>query len=113
MDPLGFGLDNFDAIGRWRDMDAGYPIDASGTFGNAATFNGPAEMVALLAAEPQVYRCLVEKLYTYTGRSPYRIESTEHIDELTKRFADNGYILRDLLIDIVTSDFFISRRGEP
>jgi hypothetical protein len=113
MDPLGFGLDNFDAIGRWRDMDAGFAIDASGTFGNAASFNGPTEMVALLAAEPQVYRCLVEKLYTYTGRSPFRIESTEHIDELTKRFADNGYILRDLLVDIVTSDFFVSRRGEP
>jgi hypothetical protein len=113
MDPLGFGLDNFDAIGRYRTEDAGFPVDASGAFGNVARFDGPAEMVALLAAEPQVYRCLVEKLYTYTGRSPFRIESTEHIDELTQRFADNGYVLEDLLVDIVTSPFFVSRRGEP
>lgn len=113
MDPLGFGLDNFDAIGRYRTEDAGFAIDASGTFGDAARFAGPAEMVALLAAEPQVYRCLVEKLYTYTGRSPYRIESTEHIDEVTRRFMDGGFLLEDLLVDIVTSDFFVSRRGEP
>ncbi|KAB2896666.1 MAG: DUF1592 domain-containing protein [Kofleriaceae bacterium] len=113
MDPLGFGLDNFDAIGRYRTEDAGFAIDASGTFGDAARFDGPTEMVALLAAEPQVYRCLVEKLYTYTGRSPYRIEATEHIDLVTKRFIDNGYLLEELLVDIVTSDFFVSRRGEP
>jgi hypothetical protein len=113
MDPLGFGLDNFDAIGRYRTEDAGFPIDASGQFGNAARFDGSSEMVTLLAGEPQVYRCLVEKLYTYTGRSPYRIESTEHIDLLTKRFMDDGFVLKDLLVDVVTSDFFVSRRGEP
>jgi hypothetical protein len=113
MDPLGFGLDNFDAIGRYRTEDAGFPIDASGQFGNAARFDGSSEMVTLLAGEPQVYRCLVEKLYTYTGRSPYRIESTEHIDLLTKRFMDDGFVLKDLLVDVGTSDVFVSRRGEP
>jgi hypothetical protein len=113
MDPLGFGLDNFDAIGRYRTEDAGFQIDASGQFGNAARFGGPDELVALLAAEPQVYRCFVEKLYTYTGRSPFRIESNEHIDLLTKQFADGGYVLEELMVDLVTSDFFVSRRGEP
>jgi hypothetical protein len=113
MDPIGFGLDNFDAIGRYRTEDAGFPIDATGELADGTTFNGAAEMTQELAADPGVYRCIVQKLYTYTGRSPFRIEATEHIDALTQRFISRGYILRDLLIDIVTDPFFVARRGEP
>ncbi len=113
MDPLGFGLDHFDAIGRHRTEDGGYPIDATGTYGDDAAFDGAIEMTQLLAKDPAVYRCLVEKLYTYVGRSPFRIEATEHIDALTADFIANGYILSDLLVDIVTDDFFVARRGEP
>ncbi len=113
MDPLGFGLDNFDAIGRYRTTDAGYPIDATGELTDGTVFNGALEMTQQLAANPGVYRCMVQKLYTYTGRSPFRIEAIEHIDALTERFIDRGYHLRDLLVDMVTSPFFVSRRGEP
>jgi hypothetical protein len=70
-------------------------------------------MGELLAADPNVYRCIVEKLYTYTGRSPFRIEATEHIDELAAGFIEQGYSLRELLVDMVTHPFFVSRRGEP
>ncbi|CAN5912164.1 DUF1592 domain-containing protein [soil metagenome] len=113
MDPLGFGLDNFDAIGHYRTSDAGYPIDATGELTDGTVFNGALEMTQQLAANPGVYRCMVQKLYTYTGRSPFRIEAIEHIDALTERFIDKGYHLRDLVVDMVTSPFFVSRRGEP
>jgi hypothetical protein len=113
MDPLGFGLDNFDAVGHYRTQDAGFAIDATGELADGTAFNGPIEMTKQLAANPGVYRCMVEKLYTYTGRSPFRIEATEHIDSLTERFIANGYLLRGLLVDMVTDPFFVSRRGEP
>jgi hypothetical protein len=113
MDPLGFGLDNFDAIGHYRTADAGIPIDATGDLTDGTSFNGAIEMTQQLATNPGVYRCMVQKLYTYTGRSPFRIEAIEHIDALTERFIDRGYRLRDLLVDIVTDPFFVSRRGEP
>ncbi len=113
MDPLGFGLDNFDAIGRYRTSDGGFPINASGELTDGTVFNGALEMTQQLAANPGVYRCMVQKLYTYTGRSPFRIEAIEHIDSLTERFIDRGYHLRDLLVDMITSPFFVSRRGEP
>nr|MBA3541701.1 DUF1592 domain-containing protein [Deltaproteobacteria bacterium] len=113
MDPLGFGLDNFDAIGAYRTTDSGFAIDASGQLGDGLAFNGPIEMTQLLAANPGVYRCMVEKLYTYTGRSPFRIEATEHIDSLTERFVSGGYVLRELVVDLTTDASFISRRGEP
>ncbi|MEO7094712.1 MAG: DUF1592 domain-containing protein, partial [Polyangiales bacterium] len=102
MDPLGFGLDNFDAVGHFRTMDGGYPIDATGDLTDGTSFDGAIEMTQQLAANPGVYRCMVQKLYTYTGRSPFRIEAIEHIDALTERFIDRGYRLRDLLVDIVT-----------
>lgn len=113
MDPLGFGLDSFDAIGRYRTEDAGFPINTTGELGDGTVFDGAVELTQQLAGNPGVYRCMVQKLYTYTGRSPFRIEAIEHIDALTERFIDRGYHLRDLLVDIVTSTFFVSRRGEP
>ena len=113
MDPLGFALDNFDAIGHHRTSDAGFPIDATGELDDGVGFDGPIQMTQQLAANPGVYRCMVEKLYTYTGRSPFRIEATEHIDSLTERFIAGGYRLRGLLLDVVTDPFFVSRRGEP
>jgi hypothetical protein len=113
MDPLGFGLDNYDAIGKWRTEEDGFPIDATGQLADGTAFVNGGEMVRALATNPAVYRCMVEKLYTYTGRSPFRIEASEAIDALTHRFIDNGYQLGDLILDLVTSPSFTSRRGEP
>jgi hypothetical protein len=113
MDPIGFGLDNFDAIGAYRTEDRGFPIDATGTLFEDQAFANAIELGQVIAANPGVYRCMVEKLYTYTGRSPYRIESTEHIDELAAEFAAGGYRLRDLIVKVVTHPSFVLRRGEP
>ena len=67
MDPLGFALENFDAIGRWRTEDGGTPIDASGTFPDGTTFGSPAEFRGvLLAHREQFVRTFTEKLLTYS-----------------------------------------------
>ncbi len=113
MDPLGFGLDGFDAIGKSRTQDQGFPLDTTGKLWGELPFANTAEMATLLAAEPLVYRCMVEKLYTYTGRSPNRVEAIEHIDQLTEQFVEGGYSLRELLVGLVTHHSFVSRRGEP
>ncbi|MFN0251792.1 MAG: DUF1592 domain-containing protein [Kofleriaceae bacterium] len=114
MDPIGFALDAYDAVGKHRTMDGAFPIDTTGELANGTTFENPIEMAEQLAANPAVYRCMVEKLYTYTGRSPFRIEATEHIEALTDRFiGERGYLLRELIVDIATHPSFTSRRGEP
>ena len=51
MDLLGFGLENYDAIGKWRTMDGKFPVDASGTLPNGKTFTTPAEMRAVLPGQ--------------------------------------------------------------
>ena len=113
MDPIGFGLDHFDAIGRYRTDDGGFPIDASGSLFGETPFTDGRSLVEALAAQPNVYRCMVEKLYTYTGRPPFRIDAVEHIEELTREFAARDFSLRELIVAVSTHTSFTQRRGEP
>src|SRR5204862_2292728 len=76
MDPLGFGLENFDGIGGWREEDGKFPIDASGLLPGGRTFNGPVELKALLKADSGAFvHGLTEKLLTYAlGRGLERYD---------------------------------------
>ena len=66
LDPLGFGLENFDAVGGWRNQDSGVPVDSSGKLPSGESFRGPAELKAILKAHsPEFTRCLTEKMLTY------------------------------------------------
>ena len=66
LDPLGFGLENFDAIGGWRDTDAGVAVDSSGTLPSGESFRGPDELKSILKSHTgQFVRCVAEKLLTY------------------------------------------------
>ena len=66
MDPIGFALENFDGVGQWRTVDDGANIDPSGTLYNGAKVNGPAELRAMLTADPEVFvGVMTEKLLTY------------------------------------------------
>jgi hypothetical protein len=67
MDPIGFGLENFDGVGVFRTQEVGKPIDASGTipdFDNVA-FNGPEELARALAAQPELHQCFAAQLSSY------------------------------------------------
>jgi hypothetical protein len=67
MDPLGFSLENFDAIGQWRTTDAGKPIDASGVLLDGTKVEGPAALRrALVAQKDQFVEAVTAKLLTYT-----------------------------------------------
>ena len=76
MDPLGFGLENFDAVGAWRTMDGKLPIDSSGTLPDGRTFNGPEELRTILMSDRDAFaRALTSKLLTYAlGRGLERYD---------------------------------------
>ena len=76
MDPLGFGLENFDAIGSWRTEDGKFPVDASGSLPGGRSFSGPKELKALLKEDRDAFvRGLTEKLLTYAfGRGLERFD---------------------------------------
>jgi len=113
MDVLGFGLENYDAIGKWRTLDGKFPIEVGGTMPNGKTFSTGAEMrTVLLESMPQVARCLTEKIMTYAlgrGLQPY---DNRAVDQVNKTLAGDGYKFQTLIYEVVRSLPFQSRRGE-
>lgn len=112
LDPIGFGLENFDAIGRWRDRDDnGEAIDAAGELPGGERFSGPEELNAIIAGRiGDLARNLAEKLLAYAlGR---RLEGYDEIvvDELMHEIAGDGYRMQTLVSAVVTSYPFTHRR---
>jgi len=114
MDPLGFGLENFDAIGAWRTADGAVPIDASGTLPNGKTFNGPIELRAILLTQRDAFtRAIAGKLMTYAlGRGLERSDRRP-IAQLAKNVAAKDYRFSSLVLEIVNSPAFQMRRADP
>jgi hypothetical protein len=112
LDPIGFGLENFDAIGQWRDRDSnGKPIDAAGELPGGERFSSPKDLKAIIAGRTDALsRNLVEKLLAYAlGR---RLEGYDEIvvDDLTQKVAEDGYRMQTLIKGVVTSYPFTNRR---
>lgn len=113
MDALGFGLENFDAIGRWRDRDGANFVDATGELPDGSRFAGPRELsTTLLLQRRRFIETLTEKLLTYAlGRGlefPDRCTVLKTVEAVEK----NGYRSSVLVREIVTSDPFLYRRAE-
>ena len=110
MDPLGFGLENFDAIGTWRSRDGEFVIDVSGTLPGGRSFNGPAELRALLKTRPDAFgRCLTEKLLTYALGRGVEPQDRPFVDAIVRRLARKNYRFSALVLAIVHSDPFQKR----
>jgi uncharacterized protein DUF1592/uncharacterized protein DUF1588/uncharacterized protein DUF1585/uncharacterized protein DUF1587/uncharacterized protein DUF1595 len=112
LDPIGFGLERFDAIGRWRDRDTnGRPIDAAGELPGGQRFTGPADLKTILAGRSaDVARNVVERLLAYAlGR---KLEGHDEIvvDDLMSEVAADGYRMRAIIHGVVTSYPFTHRR---
>jgi len=114
MDPLGFGLENFDAVGAWRTEEGKFPIDASGTLPGGRTFNGPGELRTILAGEREAFaRAITSKLLTYgLGRGLERYDART-VKRIASRLPRHGYKFSGLVLEIVNSLPFTSRRSAP
>jgi len=111
MDPIGFAMENFDALGRYRETDNGQPIDATGELPGGTRIDGAAELAAALKADPRFPRCATRKMYTYAlGRAPAGFDEPRLV-ALTQAFAQSGYRTRALIETIVHTDAFRMRRG--
>lgn len=113
MDPIGFGLENYDAVGRYRTTDTGgFPIDSKGTLFDGRTFNGPTELSQTVAADPRFAECTARQLFTWAlGRAPVRTDECT-VKNMTAAFTQNGHRLPALIVALVTSDTFTQRHGE-
>ncbi len=112
MDPLGFGLENFDGIGAWRTVDGKFPIDATGTLPGGEQFDGPAELRKVLLGKADLFRRnLSEKLLTFALGRGLEYYDKCAVDEIVRNVTQNDDRFSALVIGIVKSDSFQKRRG--
>jgi hypothetical protein len=110
MDPIGFGMEDFDSVGLHRTMEGTSPVDATGSLEGAgldgSSFSGLAELGSALRRQPVVGPCLVSKLYAEAlGRRALQVDRPA-IEQLAASFSSSQHRLDQLLLTLVTSDAF-------
>jgi hypothetical protein len=115
MDPLGFGLENFDAVGAFRTMDGTAAIDATGTLPDGKTaFNGATELSAALSKDPSFSACVTRKFMTFAvGRLLTQRDDAAWVSYLSGRAASAGGSLKAIIRTVMLSDGFRSRQAVP
>ena len=124
MDPLGIALENFDVIGRWRDQytdvsnyaptankkGGRFPVDARTVHLDGRAFEGPQGLKTILMQDKERFsRSFLENILSYAMARELNFLDREHIEQLYEQSAKTNFKLRDLLLEIVSSDFFIRR----
>ncbi len=113
MDGIGFGLENYDASGAWRDHDGKFPIDNSGALPGAGEFKGPSQLKAVLKSKPELFtRNLTEKMLTYALGRGLEAYDRPVIEQIANRVATGGYRFDALIMEVVNSKPFQMRQSE-
>ncbi len=99
-------LENFDAIGRFREQEKDKPVDASGSYltrtGETVQFSGPAELAKFLADSPEVHSSIVERLFHHMIKQPIRAYGPDVLPRLRESFTKKEFNIQELTADIVT-----------
>jgi hypothetical protein len=101
---LGFVLESYDAVGRYRDREKQRPIDASGMYidrnGQEIKFDGPKELAAYLVSSNDCHRAFVENAFEFFVKQPIAAYGSDRLVQLTQTFVDSGYNIRNLIVEI-------------
>ncbi len=113
MDPIGFALENYDGVGKWRDEEAGIHIDASGKLPDGSEFSGPAGLTQLMVTKyrEDFVRTVTEKLMTYALGRGVEYYDNPTVRAIARQAAADNYRLSSLIISIVKSTPFQMRRA--
>jgi hypothetical protein len=123
MDPLGIALENFDVMGRWRDQytdvsnystskkkSGRFPVDTRTVHMDGRVFNGPQGLKKILMEdEAKFSRVFIENILSYAMARQLTFLDRENLDQLYKQSADTDFRLRDILLAIVSSEYFTKR----
>ena len=113
MDQLGFGFENFDAIGRWRTDDNGSPLDTAGTLPGGIKFKGPAELKAVFLGRKDGFtRSLTEKMLIFAlGRGLHESDDIA-VERIANAVIQDQFKFSTLVTKVVTSYPFMNRRNQ-
>lgn len=107
INPLGFSLEHYDAIGRFRDVERDRPIDAAGYYqtldGRRVEFNGVRDMAEFLAGSEETHAAFVEQLFHYMVKQPIRAYGSDQPDSLRQSLVASDFNVKRLLMDIITT----------
>ena len=110
MDPLGFAMENFDAVGTWRTRDAGLPLNASGQLADGTTIDGIVALREALVARSDVFvQTLTEKLMTYALGRGLQYYDMPAVREVVRNAARQDYRFSAIMSGIVSSAPFQMR----
>jgi hypothetical protein len=110
---MGFGMENFDAIGRWRELDNGKPLDTTGELPGGSHFNGPVELAGVLRGKQCEFgECLAEKMLTYALGRGLEFYDRCATDKIVNALKEQKFQFSVLVTEIAKSDPFRMRRGE-
>ncbi len=113
MDPLGFSLENYDAVGKWRDRFAGQPVDAAGLLPDGAAFDGRAGLQKMLLERPEDFvGTVTEKLLIYALGRGIEYYDMPTVRSIVRNAADEGYSWSSVILGVVKSNPFQMRRIE-
>jgi hypothetical protein len=117
INPLGFTLEHFDAIGRYRDKDSGRPVDATGAYqtraGDLVRFAGVRDLAAFLADSEETHDAFIERLFHNLVKQPVRAYGPRKLADLRRFFADNHYNVRKLMVEIVAVSALTAHQEKP
>ena len=114
MDPIGFALENFDGVGRFRTMEGGTAIDVSGELFDGTRFNGPVELrKVLLERQEQLAQTVIEKLLTYALGREVESYDMPAVRKILREAAPGGYRWSSLISGVIESVPFQMRRSQP
>ncbi len=115
LDPVGFGFEHYDGLGRWRDIDAKLPIDASGELiaaEVAGEFDGVPDLAAMLVSSPEVEGCMTRQWFRYAYGRAETLDDRCTLDRLGDGFAASGRDIQDLIVALTQTDAFMYRRAQ-
>ncbi|MEO7414873.1 MAG: DUF1592 domain-containing protein [Opitutaceae bacterium] len=107
MDPLGFGLENFDAVGRWREVIGKLPVDSSGELPDGRTFNGPLELTSIIKTDKMDFvECISDKLLTYALGRGLTPSDRSAVRKISAQLPAAEYRFSSLVLGIVNTPQF-------
>jgi len=113
MDPIGFALENFDGVGKWRTSEAGVAIDVSGEFPDGTRFDGPIELrKVLVGRQEQLAQTITEKLLTYALGREVEAHDMPAVRKILREAAPGGYRWSSLISGVIESVPFQMRRSQ-
>jgi hypothetical protein len=113
MDPVGFALENYDAVGRWRSAEGGVPVDASGNLPDHTSFNGAAELQQALLAHPELFTStVIERLLTYGLGRGMEYYDAPAIRQAAREAGEDDYRFSSVIMAVVNSKPFQMRMSK-